>query len=237
MIAQEKLVRLFADRMEAHGHTTIGRQHRLEHRESGIVIHPRALEPAPSPPFLRSVVVVTVNHPCFPQAGIFEYQHAVAETESAAIRDGIDQWLQLDFTVLLDALRDRPERCSVMQWEPPGGGAPERMRRVVLGPTGHAIAQPERVPKDIEHPFCACCLLTNSYQAFRSHMQSDDFYGVRLLAARDEDGSTQADCRINGHEFEAGKQALRAYAETWPQAGFEMRKQYVVMQSVSRGPA
>jgi len=54
-----------------------------------------------------------------------------------------------------------------------------------------------------------------------------------LLATREKDGSTQADCRINGAEWETGKEALRAYAETWPHAGFEMRKQYVVLQPMA----
>lgn len=34
---------------------------------------------------------------------------------------------------------------------------------------------------------------------------------------------------VNGHDFEPGAAALREYVKTWPGAGFEFRKQYVVL--------
>ena len=231
MIAQSELIKLFAEGMEQHGHAALIRGDRLEHRDSGITIHPRAYESRPSPDLVHSVVVVTLNHPRFPEDGIFEYQHAVAETQREGICDGLDQWLQMDFTVLLDALRDRPQTCSAMEWR--FDTSPGQVRRVLFGPIGHMVTQPERIPKDAEHPFCPCCLFTNTYEIFLPQMKTDGFYGIRQLASRDENGSIQADCRINGSEFETGKRALRAYAETWPQAGIEMRKQYIVMQSLT----
>jgi hypothetical protein len=48
---------------------------------------------------------------------------------------------------------------------------------------------------------------------------------------RDEHGQASADCRVNGQEFEPGKQALRNYVKTWPPRGVEFRKQYVIIQS------
>jgi hypothetical protein len=41
----------------------------------------------------------------------------------------------------------------------------------------------------------------------------------------------QADCRVNGEDWSAGAEALRAYVTRWPDRGFEFRKQYVVIQS------
>ena len=66
-------------------------------------------------------------------------------------------------------------------------------------------------------------------------MEGDAFYGLRLYAARDENGEPQADCRINGEDWEPGKEALRDYAGTWTPAGYEFRKQYVVLQTVEKG--
>lgn len=233
MIAEADLIRLFAEGMEARGYAVARHESRLEHPESGIEIHPHALEPIPYPPSVRTIVVVAVHHPRFPSAGIVEFQHAVHDTEIEAIRRGIDQWLQMDFIVLLDSLRDRPERCQMLQWDWPDDPS-RKSRRALLGPIGHMIQYPERVPKDADHPYCPCCLLTNSLRAFLTHLQTDALYGIRLLASRDDDGFTEADCRINGAEWEAGKEALRAYAKTWPPAGIEMRKQYVVLQSAPR---
>ena len=92
------------------------------------------------------------------------------------------------------------------------------------------------MPSDAEHPFCPCCFLTNTFDAFKALMESDRFYGIRLFAARGEDGSPQADCRVNGQDWEDGKRALLGYVETWPQAGLEFRKQYVVMQTLRTVP-
>lgn len=50
---------------------------------------------------------------------------------------------------------------------------------------------------------------------------------------RDADGTPQADCRVNGENWEPGAQALREYARTWPEAGFEFRNQSVIWQTVS----
>jgi hypothetical protein len=80
------------------------------------------------------------------------------------------------------------------------------------------------------------CLLTNSFEAFRELIEADAFYGLRLFALRDGDSEPGADCRVNGDDWEKGAQALRAYAGTWPPAaGYEMRKQYVVLQTLEPG--
>jgi hypothetical protein len=235
VIAQTDLVQLFVEGMARGGYVVTSHEAWLEHRDSGIAIRPRVLESPSAPPFIRSVVVVTTSHPRLPPNGIFEYQHAVASTQREAISNGIDQWLQIDFPVLLDALRDRPEHCMAMEWQFERNGLPGLSRRALLGPVGHLAAHPERA-KGGAHPFCPCCLLTNTFEAFRPLVEADGFYAIRLLASRDENGSTQADCRINGSEWESGKRALCSYADTWPQAGLEMRKQYIVLQTVGHKP-
>jgi hypothetical protein len=54
--------------------------------------------------------------------------------------------------------------------------------------------------------------------------------GVRLFAMRGADGAAEADCRLNGEDWEAGKAALIKYVESWPDLGVEFRKQYVIIQ-------
>jgi len=68
--------------------------------------------------------------------------------------------------------------------------------------------------------------------SFKPLVAGDGFFAIRMYAMRGEDGSVAADCRVNGQEFEEGKAALRRYVSTWPQAGFEFRKQYVVLQTL-----
>jgi hypothetical protein len=57
------------------------------------------------------------------------------------------------------------------------------------------------------------------------------FYGIRLFAMRGQDGTAGADCRLNGEDWEPGKNALIAYVNSWPDRGVEFRKQYVILQS------
>lgn len=70
--------------------------------------------------------------------------------------------------------------------------------------------------------------------AFKELIEGDGFYGLRLFAARNAEGTPEADCRVNGEDWEIGAQALREYAGTWPSAGYEFRKQYVVLQSIDK---
>jgi hypothetical protein len=131
---------------------------------------------------------------------------------------------------------------------PAKDGAPARVRRAILGPVMHYMASPSAhiegssAPANAlaqedagdAHAFCPCCLLTKSFEAFRELIVGDGFHGLRLYAMRGAEGTAQADCRVNGDDWEKGAQALREYVKTWPDAGFEFRKQYVVVHSVAK---
>lgn len=227
------LVQLTAGVMEQRGYAVANHGTWLEHRDSSIALRPHLVDfHDHSTGRVKSTSTMTVSHPDLIPDGIFEYQHAVGVTLNEALCSGFDQWLQIDFVVLLDALRDQPETCSAVEFKWERGDTPDRKRRALLGPTGHMVEHGEPARDDVEHPFCPCCLLTNTYEAFAPFIQNDGFYGIRLLAIRNPDGSAQADCRINGEDFAAGQRALCDYVKTWPQAGVEMRKQYVVLQTM-----
>jgi hypothetical protein len=232
-MAEIDVVELAARAMELRGYAVTRHDTWVEHRDSGFAVRPHLLESHPADTFVRSVVAVTTSHQRLAPEGVVEYQHAVGDTLSEAVSSGIDQWLQLDFVVFLDALRDQAKQCGALEFAFPGGTRPAVTRRAMLGPVGHIMAQPERAAPDAEHPFCPCCFLTNSYEAFRPLIEGEGFYGIRLFAARNDDGSPQADCRVNGQDWESGKQALLDYVASWPQAGFELRKQYVILQTLS----
>ena len=57
------------------------------------------------------------------------------------------------------------------------------------------------------------------------------FHGIRLFALRGPDGVAGADCRVNGEDWEPGKNALIKYVSSWPNRGVEFRKQYVILQN------
>lgn len=209
---------------------------RVRHPDSGLVFRPQfvALHPLDNGA-VRTVTTVETTHPELAPDGVFEFQHSVGGGPRDAIDKGFDQWAGMDLVTFREALRARPEACTMLQMSFPGqAGQPARFRRAILGPVGHYVENPPDPPAagaGDEHPFCPCCLLTRSIEAFKDLFQGDGFYAIRRFAARDPDGTPEADCRVNGAAYAAGARALKTYARTWPRAGYEFRKQYVILQT------
>lgn len=217
-------------------HSVKPRESWLELPEFDLRIEPQIVDIVPMETgAVRTVTTIRVQHPTLIPNGLFEYQHAAGQTLKESLESGFDNWRQLDLLTLLDALRDKPQNCTMLEMEfPASASAPPRVRRVILGPVMHYQANPPAGAVEDEHPFCPCCLLTNSMEAFMSAFEVNDTFGIRFFASRDENGQPQADCRVNGEDWEPGMAALRKYVRTWPGSGFEFRKQYVVMRSVTR---
>jgi hypothetical protein len=225
------LVRSATRALQARGHAVSVEKEHLVHADSGFTIVPQLanltiLEGGG----FQSVTTMQVNHPTLLPAGAFEYQHSTGDTVEQSIAAGLASWVQQDFVVLLDALQPKPTACTMMVMDfPAKDGKPGRRRRAVLGPVSYARKNEPAAPE--EHPFCPCCLLTNTFKSYQTLIEGDGFRCLRLLAMRGKDGTIGADCRIDGLDFEVGMEALRAYARTWPGTGFELRKQLVVLHS------
>jgi hypothetical protein len=230
------------------GHPVTAREDHVVHKDTGIVLRPTLCGFQPMDGGgVRTATIMRANHPAFRAGGpdAFEYQHSTGDTIEASVAAGFNHWRQLDLPVLVEALRDKLEHCTAMEMTfPAAGDAPARTRRVVLGPVAHFRqhepppgSAPQCAPggdgsKPADHDFCPCCLFSRTIEAFKPLVESDGFYAIRFYAARDENGVPQADCRVNGEDSDAGKAALIKYAASWPPAGFEFRKQYVVIQSI-----
>lgn len=231
------LVDLTATVFKKRGYSITNERTWLHDKNSGYMIQPQlvGLEPLQDGG-ARTVTTIQCNHPTLCPNGVFEYQHSAGDTVADSIAKGFDQWIQTDYVALLDALHPKPETCTMMEMSfPASDGKPARVRRAILGPVAHFMADAKCASGNDdpeEHPFCPCCLLTNSFEAFRDLLEGDEFYGIRLFAARTTEGTPEADCRVNGDDFDEGMDALRKCATSWPVAGYEFRKQYVVLQSI-----
>jgi hypothetical protein len=228
------IVELAARVMEKRGYAVTRHDTWLEHPESGLVMKPVLGHSRASGEWVHSTSAITTSHPQLIPNGIFEYQHAFDGTLDDALSRGFDSWVQSDFAVLLDALRDTPQLCQSFEFTFPQTDGPPLHRRAVLGPVEYmsmaTVLGTYSVTED-EHPFCPCCFLRNTLESFRPLVENDAFYAIRMLAAHDNRGNAQADCRVNGQDWVPGRDALIAYAGTWPQAGIEQRKQYVILQT------
>lgn len=177
----------------------------------------------------NSSTTIEVAHARLLPGGTFEFQHSAGDDATDTLARGFDLWAQVDLVVYQDALHKEPAHCTSMEMNWQEG----RARRVLFGPVAHRVACPDAEVGEAEeaHAFCPCCLFTNTWDAFKPQIESDAVHGVRLYAARDAQGVVQADCRVDGEDWPAGAEALRAYAARWPDRGLEFRKQYVVIQS------
>ena len=220
---------LLADLLAAEGYPTTRHGDWLHHAASGyaLLVQIAALDLGER---VRSTTTIQIHHPdLFPQ-GIFEYQHSFGESPEEAIRYGFELWLSSDWQLLhAVATHDDKDHTGMTMTFSDGGS-----RRVHFGAPQYWQENPAPVPTDSEgddahHPFCPCCLFTNSMDAYQPLLEAQDNYALRLFAARNDDGSTDADCRVNGEDYTPGIDALRAYAATWPGTGSEFRKQYVLI--------
>jgi len=234
------LVALVAEAMARHGHRVARRKGCVEHRATGMAFSPQFVELQPlAEGGVHTVTTIQADHPSLPAAGVFEYQHSAGDSAAAAVGEGFHAWAQTDLVVLLDCLREQPETCMTMEVVfPASGGQPSLRRRAVFSPVTHHVSEPEgeaASEEEGEHPFCPCCLFTHSAEAFKELFEADAFYGLRLFVARHLDGTVEADCRVNGVDWEAGVPALQDYARTWAPASYEFRKQYVILQTLPSG--
>ncbi|HEY6123441.1 MAG TPA: DUF6348 family protein [Steroidobacteraceae bacterium] len=180
---------------------------------------------------VKTVSTIQVSHPTLLQGSLFEYQHSSGTDVRDSFAKGFKNWAELDLPVFLDAQRPKAVDCMVMEMKP-GAESTSVLpvdRRIVFGPPLQMAQNQDVVAGD--HDFCPCCLFTNSIAAFDDLLRDQNFYGVRLFVSRDDQGLIKADCRVNGVDRPEGAAALVRYAQTWPDRGFEYRKQYVCIQA------
>jgi Family of unknown function (DUF6348) len=233
---QLNVVDLTARALEARGHSGVAHNSWIEHPDSGFIIMPQIVGvEVMDGGGVHSITTIQIHHPTLVLDGVFEYQHAWGDSVEKAMYHGFEQWAQVDFAALLDALRPQPKTCMTLSFSfPEKDGKPAYHRRAILSPVAHYMTNPPAADQKPEaHPFCPCCLLTNTHKAFLSQMKEESFYAVRFFAARRADGSPQADCRVNGEDFKPGMEALCEYVKTWPGSGYEFRKQYVLLHTVA----
>ena len=199
--------------------------------DSGIGLTVEAIEQRPlDGQRVKTCTRIFTWHPHYFPEGMSEFQHALGADETTAITEGIQNWVKMDLLTLTDAVNDYPQHCTVIELNTASAEQNQQMyRQVILGPVAHLASLPEK--KKEEHPFCPCCLFTESMPAFHDLLQTDRFLGVRLFASRDQFGQAAADCRVNGEDFAAGLPLLTAYVEKWPARGLEFRKQLIVIRS------
>lgn len=207
----------------------------LYHPRSGLILRPRIVDlSAIEGGGVRTVTTIEVRHPTLLPEGAFEYQHSAGDNLEEAFRRGFETWIQADFPVFRNALLDELEDCTALVFDfPERPNRPAKRRRLVLGPLVYGAARTvPKGPDACSHPSCPTCLFMRVFKPFTELLESDETACVRLFAMRDQAGQTGADCRVNGEDFDSGREALAESVEGWAGEGFEFRKQLLLIQSL-----
>jgi hypothetical protein len=202
--------------------------------ESGLALRPQIVSIHPlDEGGVRTVTTIDVSHPSLAPAGTFEYQHSTGDNTAASAAAGLEGWAAMDLPVFQDALLQKPEHCMMLSFNGKDGDAahPLADRRVVLGPTSRFANEPAAETGE-DHEFCSCCMFTRNFEAFKPLLDGTGLQAIRFYAMRDADGTAQADCRVNGLDWELGTKALASYVAGWPRRGFEFRKQFGLIHTV-----
>lgn len=179
--------------------------------------------------------IVAIHDELFPR-GLQEVQHASGVSAEAAMTAGFAAWAQRTLPVLEDALRAGMgagvQDCDLMNMrlKTPGDGK-ERVYQAVFGPVVRVAAAPAQGAEDDEP--CSFCMATRIQDALAGRLRGDGYTGIRLVAARDAEGYLVADCQVNGEALPEAAARLMAYAQSWPDRGFEVREQYVILRPVA----
>jgi hypothetical protein len=192
--------------------------------ESQLSLRPLLSNMQPGQNGTSTSTTIEIKHPTRILSPIFEYQHSAGPNLEESLIAGFRQWHDTDFVTLVDGMREKADNCMELS---------VNERRITLGPLIHG--RQLDVPRDDgDHPPCPCCLFTKTRDAYESLINSPGFHALRLYAALGPNGQPIADCRLNGEDYPAGKNALIEYARTWKRAGVESRKQYVLIQDGAR---
>lgn len=188
--------------------------------------------------YIQTATTLQINHTELFPNGIFEFQYAFGgrETLAEALLSGFDIWLKTDWETLLDAARPHQAQHLHLALDDEETG---QKRLVLMGSVGFYPPIPETetpsVPQtndacETHDEFCECCLFTQSLSAFAPLIQSQENYAIRIFVSRNEEG-VEADCRVNGEDWQDAVEALCNYAKTWKGEHATFRKQYIIIRN------
>lgn len=225
-ISKNQLFQILSNALLSYGFVTNRIENWLVHEETGFLFAPELLYIEPSENNVSTGSVVHSYHAdLFPDA-IFEYQYYSFENDAVqSLTEGFKLWIETDLLLLMNALKQDNHDFMTMTIDKEDGKPTKLLFGDVaqMGNSNHSDSHDE-------DGFCPCCLFTNSIDAFQPLLNDNKNHAIRLFAYKNtEKGDIDADCRVNGEEFEEAKPALINYAKTWQGKDMIFRKQYMLI--------
>ena len=170
----------------------------------------------------KTTISIEVKHREKELNNIFEVHQEQGDDPEASAIEGIEKWVRNDLGVILDALNHTNQFTAHLRLD----SDTREPRAIVTGPILHKAEKP---PIKDEEPFTERSFTMNLLKPLKPLLDEHTFYALRFFVAKNREGEVEANCRLNGADFEEGRKALLEYAKTWPSRGFELRRQFVVI--------
>lgn len=189
---------------------------KLDHREDSLKgnIHAR-------------LIIKTRHEGLFPD-GIFEFAYGGGTDMESAIIDAAYRWIQSDFNTIHDLL------CTAKEHNHDGNKADV----VSMTPQGEVLGW-----EIVFGP-----LISTTIEGVKQKISQDEIfwrlfdvitedllgekgiYPIKFFAIQNEKNEIDADCRLNGQDWQKGREALLEYIREWNLKDiFHWRKQYVIV--------
>lgn len=203
----------------------------LIHKETGYAIYPQLVDIEDiNENSVKTLTSIQINHNVLFPNGISDIQPNYDNDFIASIEGGFQQWIQMNWQVLVDTLNNQSQNFSLeMSFNLENK---EIIRRISLSGIAHYRQyETQEISSNEPHKFCPCCFITQNMDYFMPLIQSNETYFIRLFAYRNN-GEKLAICQVNGQEYEYGKTGLLEYIDKWENCGSEFRKQYVIIRTI-----
>ena len=172
-------------------------------------------------------VEVALHSPTLFDTTAYEYSYGGGRSDEEGLVAALESWAAYDLPVLTEAASGSADVCSLMEMRrnAVNGIAPGTWR-ITAGPLVY------RAGEAGTQPCCRECLLAMSMPSLLPLMTRPKSFALKLVASKDEDGTTSADCRRNGEDVPEAIAAIAAAAADWPVLqGLHMRRQYLYFKA------
>jgi hypothetical protein len=161
-----------------------------------------------------------------------EYSYAVGLDDDEAALNTLKKWIEFDLPVLTEAFSGELRQCQRWDFEPNEDNGMATIAgkwQIYVGPLWYMAGE------EGAQPCCNACLLVMCLPILLPIITATPTScAVKIVASKDGNGETAADCRLNGEDLPDAIRAIAEAAKAWPQMpGTQLRRQYVYFKAPS----
>jgi hypothetical protein len=164
-------------------------------------------------------MTIRCTHPIKFPAGITEYATGMAENKRAAVSQAFHNWIICDFTPIHDYLCESGTLLgSTSETACYAGELNEFVAwDIFYGPRIETVQHGSHLHPTKNDSKEQVIVIQTLFQALTDEVFGvPGLYYIRTFMSKYQDGSIQCDCRVNGNDWEHGKESLIQYISQYP---------------------